>query len=300
MHDQPSAAKAPETATANPPQGGSPPSPKDNRDENGRFKAGNRGGPGNPFARQTAALRKALVNTVTEKGIADIAAVLLDKARQGDTAACKLIFSYVVGKPAPAADADTLDQDELKTMNGNHVDPQQVMGLATAMPLDMVLNLLHVLQPILQQAKAKEFFDIWQEASEREEERKAGQAAEEMEEDFGEDDDELPACSPINPEAEQRARRAWEAEDAALRAKFMPARPEAEPAPKGASDQGRQQTGIAGQRRAKPPAQEPSTDTGAGVPLQNRRQPRVCQPSRNGCNGAAAGSAPDGPADNKR
>ena len=37
------------------------------RDENGRFVAGNKGGPGNPFGRYTAQLRVALLAAITEE-----------------------------------------------------------------------------------------------------------------------------------------------------------------------------------------------------------------------------------------
>jgi hypothetical protein len=74
------------------------------RDARGRFTAGNHGGPGNPFARQSAALRQALLNAVTPEDISAITAALLDKARQGDVAAAKLVFAYKLGKPAAAVD----------------------------------------------------------------------------------------------------------------------------------------------------------------------------------------------------
>ena len=40
---------------------------ENDRDNLGRFQLGNKGGPGNPFNRQVAALRKTLLNRVTEK-----------------------------------------------------------------------------------------------------------------------------------------------------------------------------------------------------------------------------------------
>jgi len=43
----------------------------------GRFAKNNSGGPGNPFARQTAALRAYLINHVTERDIQDILDILL-------------------------------------------------------------------------------------------------------------------------------------------------------------------------------------------------------------------------------
>src|SRR5262245_33181909 len=73
---------------------------KGGRDDKGRFTRGNPGGSGNPFAQQVAALRSALVYKVTAQGIEDIAIVLLLKAKQGDLAAVKLLFSYVPRKPA--------------------------------------------------------------------------------------------------------------------------------------------------------------------------------------------------------
>ena len=62
------------------------------RDARGRFVPGNKGGPGNPFARKVAELRKALVNFVTEDAMKHIAFVLKERAMGGDLAAIKLLF----------------------------------------------------------------------------------------------------------------------------------------------------------------------------------------------------------------
>src|ERR1043165_4126263 len=91
------------------------------RDEKGRFQKGNRGGPGNPFTRQTAKLRQAALNAVSEDDIQEIIAVLKARAKQGDVAAIKLLLSYSVGKPTHAPNPDTLDQHELETIVNNHV-----------------------------------------------------------------------------------------------------------------------------------------------------------------------------------
>ena len=100
------------------------------RDEKGRFQKGNRGGPGNPFTRQTAKLRQAALNAVSEEEIQEIIAVLKAKARQGDVAAIKLLLSYSVGKPTPAANPDTLDQHEMHTIIDNHaVSLQSVIDI---------------------------------------------------------------------------------------------------------------------------------------------------------------------------
>src|SRR5262249_11950280 len=68
------------------------------RDVHGRFTKANPGGPGNPFARKVAALRKALLDSVTEQDVKDVAEILKLKAKQGDMAAVKLMLQYCVGK----------------------------------------------------------------------------------------------------------------------------------------------------------------------------------------------------------
>src|SRR5215475_9876903 len=82
------------------------------RAADGRFAKNNKGGPGNPFNRQVAALRQALLQRVTTEDIEEILAVLLIKAKSGDLAAIKLLLSYTIGKPGPAVEPDTLDQQE--------------------------------------------------------------------------------------------------------------------------------------------------------------------------------------------
>jgi hypothetical protein len=93
------------------PSANTPPT-NNGRDARGRFAAGNAGGPGNPFARQVAKLRAALVQRVTEADIQHIAERLIVMAKSGDMAATKLLFLYVLGKPAEAVNPDTLDVEE--------------------------------------------------------------------------------------------------------------------------------------------------------------------------------------------
>ena len=84
----------------------------DSRDARGRFLPGNPGGPGNPFARRTAQLRRALCERVTEEDIQALADQLLERSRQGDLVAMKLLFAYVLGRPAAVVDPDTFDATE--------------------------------------------------------------------------------------------------------------------------------------------------------------------------------------------
>jgi hypothetical protein len=48
--------------------------------------------------------------------VTGVARKVRDQALAGDVAAGKVLLSYVVGKPAPAADPDRLDLDELQLL----------------------------------------------------------------------------------------------------------------------------------------------------------------------------------------
>jgi hypothetical protein len=99
------------TATAAP-----PPRPKlteqEHQDKFGPFLPKNPGGPGNPYARGVAALRKAMQAAVTDDDIQAVTRALIEKAKKGDTAAARLVFQYALGKPQEAPDADRMDLHE--------------------------------------------------------------------------------------------------------------------------------------------------------------------------------------------
>jgi hypothetical protein len=78
----------------------------------GRFRPGNKGGPGNPFARQVAEIRKLLPNTVPGERLAKIVLAMVDKAEAGDVAAAKLVLQYTVGKPAETVEPDRIELDD--------------------------------------------------------------------------------------------------------------------------------------------------------------------------------------------
>ncbi len=90
------------------------PAAREGREANGRFAKNNRGGPGNPFARQTAALRKRLLESVTEQDMQDICTMLILRAKGGSVPHLKLLFSYIIGKPGDAVNPDTLDLQEME------------------------------------------------------------------------------------------------------------------------------------------------------------------------------------------
>jgi hypothetical protein len=82
------------------------------RDAKGRFLKGNPGGPGNPFNRRVAALRKLLLDTVSDEKLVTLMDILYARAAGGDMAAMKLYLQYVIGKPAETVDPDRVELQE--------------------------------------------------------------------------------------------------------------------------------------------------------------------------------------------
>jgi hypothetical protein len=142
--------------------------PDSGRTADGRFTRNNKGGPGNPFNRQVAALRRALLARVTAEDIEEIVAVLLIKAKSGDLAAIKLLLSYSLGKPGPAVDPDTLDQQEWQMHQQAAVPPAAVNDVLQSLPAATVNRTVQIawpcvtqqqLQPIIQGLKAADAAD---------------------------------------------------------------------------------------------------------------------------------------------
>jgi len=122
------------TAATTPPEG---------RESDGRFAAVN------PFARKVAALRTALIETVTEDDMRRIAEQLVVIARLGDLAAIKLLFQYVLGKPAAAVDPDTLDVEEIALYRRGPTAQEVHEAACERLPADAVAEVLRVERPCL-------------------------------------------------------------------------------------------------------------------------------------------------------
>src|SRR5262249_12114049 len=105
--------------------GAAPAPKKDGRDSRGRFALGNRGGVGNPFARQVAALRARMLAYCTPERMDRLIEKLFAMAYEGDRAAAKLILSYSLGKPVHVVNPDRLDVDEWHLFQEAAVIPEE-------------------------------------------------------------------------------------------------------------------------------------------------------------------------------
>ncbi|MCL4195836.1 MAG: hypothetical protein KJZ87_29130 [Thermoguttaceae bacterium] len=65
----------------------------------GRFAPGNKLGRGSPLAGRAAKLRAALLASVSDDDIREIAAMLVQKAKEGDLPAIAQLLDRVLGKP---------------------------------------------------------------------------------------------------------------------------------------------------------------------------------------------------------
>jgi hypothetical protein len=127
------------------------------RDAQGRFAKGNAGGPGNPFARRMARMRSVLCAAVSEEDIEAVTRMLVERAREGDVAAARLLLAYAVGQPAEAVDPDTLDAQEWQVFRQVPVPPAEVSRLLTELPVDFACQVARALAPFLGQMAAAKF-----------------------------------------------------------------------------------------------------------------------------------------------
>src|SRR6516225_3354158 len=118
------------------------------RDARGRFAPGNVGGPGNPFARRVAQLRTVLLEAVSDEDLRIVAEQLVVKAKMGDLAATKLLFQYVVGKPAATVDPDALDVEEVELYRRAPLHGEVTDVVGRRMSAELAADLLRRVVPV--------------------------------------------------------------------------------------------------------------------------------------------------------
>jgi len=108
----------PSTATDHPSSNGSAAHDlsTNGRDDLGQFAKGNLGGPGNPFARLVAELRKSAMAAIGREGLNGIFIKMHQLALEGNIAAAKFCTAYMIGKPLPGKDPDRVDVEEWQLM----------------------------------------------------------------------------------------------------------------------------------------------------------------------------------------
>src|SRR5262249_23532145 len=136
--------------------------PQVRRDANGRFAIGNDGGPGNPFARQTAALHSAFLQRATPEDMKAIADKLIEQAKGGNVVAAKLVLQYTIGKPAPAVQPDNLDAEEWEHIKTNAWKPLRELQTGMGPGLEFPLLMARTSRPGFTRAHARMFYEAMQ------------------------------------------------------------------------------------------------------------------------------------------
>jgi hypothetical protein len=134
----------------------SAPAENNGRDPQGRFAKCNPGGPGNPFARAVAKLRGALIKSVQPDDFAAIARAMIDKAKSGDVAAARLVFSYVLGKPAETVNPNRVDIDEWQIYRETTPLLKELPELAVAPSPELPLNHVRASRPIMAEVRREQ------------------------------------------------------------------------------------------------------------------------------------------------
>ena len=97
-----------------------------------------------------------MLNAVSQDDMTAIIEAMKKKAIGGSESAAKLVMSYCVGKPVAPVNPDTLDQDELKTIIGNHLESAEgPLNVLKGMPLDVLVEIFRLTLPILRAEKVK-------------------------------------------------------------------------------------------------------------------------------------------------
>ena len=121
------------------------------QDAKGRFVRGNAGGPGNPFGRRVAELRKIIVETLNDAEMLAITLAMIARAKAGDVAAARLLFQYALGKPAKAVEPDRIDIDEFNLREDAAIPATEWASILNRFPADSINQLVGEAQPRLEQ-----------------------------------------------------------------------------------------------------------------------------------------------------
>jgi hypothetical protein len=106
----------------------------DGRTSKGTFAAGNQFARGNPNARKMAALRAALLESMTPERMKALGERLYTAAMAGNWIAAKLLLAYAIGKAPEAVNPDRLDLDEWAIADAMPTTGQVLRAMVDGVP----------------------------------------------------------------------------------------------------------------------------------------------------------------------
>ena len=113
------------------------------RDGSGRFAKGNPGGPGNPLARRTAAVRRLFNESVGEDDLRAVVAELVARAKAGEPWAVRELLDRMLGKAERIPEASGEDQSGPALARQNEVEAampfvRELIGFIESLPTESV------------------------------------------------------------------------------------------------------------------------------------------------------------------
>src|SRR5262245_41779728 len=127
----------------------SPEHERKDRELSGLYMKGNPGGPGNPYNRAIAALRRAILDFATPEKMQALAAKVYDMSIGGNLAAAKLFLLYAIGKPAPAPDPDLMDIQEAHIFQSAVPLKENFTSMIKAGTSESMLDSLRYMRPLV-------------------------------------------------------------------------------------------------------------------------------------------------------
>jgi hypothetical protein len=152
------------------------PAANSGHDSRGRFTKGNKGGPGNPFARQAAQMRKVLLECVSEDDLRLMMQRLVEKAKEGDLQALRLVLAYAVGRPGPAVDPDRVDVEEFELFQQEARTPDEFLRPIKSVPIGLACNVLRATLPSITAQYARTAPGMFQQYEEQVQAKKQAEA----------------------------------------------------------------------------------------------------------------------------
>ena len=115
------------------------------RNGNGKFACGNTFGKGNPHAKKAAALKSALLQSVSPSDIKKIIKGMVKKAQEGDTAAAKLILPYLIGQPPTNQELEKLMAE--RPTDPAYLTDEELMEIANGGRSDYLIKVVETVVP---------------------------------------------------------------------------------------------------------------------------------------------------------
>jgi hypothetical protein len=135
--------------------------PNSDHDAKGRFTFGNKGGPGNPHARQTAKLHSAALRVVTEQEMEDIFKEMAKLAKEGNVHAARFVAEYTIGKPMSAINPDRVDFDEWQRHSETTGLQNDMMHHAVQPSPEFVVQVIRAFRMAQDIIMSQQLRDVW-------------------------------------------------------------------------------------------------------------------------------------------